>query len=304
MLFRSLFRSVSDPPTFRGALAKTPARRDPLVWLRPFADETFELLPHSGQQLYCVRHACLGEPKAVVVLAGPFGLERQTSYTTWVRWARTLAAQQFEVLHFDYRGTGESSGQFDAMTMSDWIDDLRACHGFALSDRSLPVVWVGLRMGALLAAQLFSSGMGSALLLWAPPLSAQALLTDTLRRKLASDMLEGVPGPRKSREAYIHELMSGATVEVEGFPWTSRLWTDAAQHRLLFPGESERRPWMAVQLDGRPMSAGLDASHHRSILLGKPPFWGHDPFVVPNVTELFSVSVNFVRDSVMGRGAS
>jgi pimeloyl-ACP methyl ester carboxylesterase len=304
MLIRPSNSPASDCEPRRRALVGSRARHEPLVWLRPVADETFELLPHAGQQLYCVRHACRGEPRAVVVLAGPFGLERQTSYITWVRWARLLAAEQFEVVHFDYRGMGESSGPFDAMTMSDWIDDLRICHGFALGKRSLPTVWVGLRMGALLAAELFSAGIGGAMLLWAPPASAQALLTDTLRRKLASDLLESVPGPRKSREAYIHELMSGATVDVEGFPWTQRLWTNAALHPLRLPSESERRPWMAIQLDATPPSAALDAKHHRILPVGKPPFWGHDPYVLPDLSELFCASLQFIRDTVACQEAS
>ena len=63
----------------------------------------------SGAYLYTVLHE-VPDPLARVLLVGPFASERHNSYLPWVRWARYLAAKRIEVLRYDYRGIGESTG--------------------------------------------------------------------------------------------------------------------------------------------------------------------------------------------------
>ena len=79
--------------------------------------------PVRGEHLYTVLHE-VKEPVARVLLVGAFTLERHTSYRAWVQWARYLAARQIEVLRYDYRGIGESTGSFEEMTFETWIEDV------------------------------------------------------------------------------------------------------------------------------------------------------------------------------------
>src|SRR5271166_4017319 len=76
-----------------------------------------------GAHLYTVLHS-VADPVARVLLVGPFASERQNSYGPWVRWARYLAARKIEVLRFDYRGIGESTGVFEEMTFATWCEDV------------------------------------------------------------------------------------------------------------------------------------------------------------------------------------
>src|SRR5687767_10419091 len=107
-------------------------------------------LNKGGQQRYCVVHRPSGEAKGGVLLAGPLGSERTYAYGVWVRWARALARRGFQVVRFDYRGSGESTGAFEEMSWRDWVEDGAVAAGL-LDDAGGPVIVHGLRFGALVA---------------------------------------------------------------------------------------------------------------------------------------------------------
>jgi alpha-beta hydrolase superfamily lysophospholipase len=108
-----------------------------------------------GGHLYTVLHEA-EDPVARVLLVGSFAAERHFSYQPWVRWARSLAARQIEVLRYDYRGVGESPGVFEDMTFDHWAEDVQLLAEW-LSSRSprLPLVLHGLEVGAILAGKCF-----------------------------------------------------------------------------------------------------------------------------------------------------
>lgn len=91
------------------------------------ARESAQFLGIEAGQLYSVLHAAKGRRRAGVRMCGAFGVERESSHFTHVQWARTLAAQGFEAMRFDYSGTGESSGRFEDMTISSWRQNAEFC---------------------------------------------------------------------------------------------------------------------------------------------------------------------------------
>jgi hypothetical protein len=207
-----------------------------------------------GAHLYTVLHEA-SQPLARVLLVGPFASERQNSYLPWVRWARYLAARRFEVLRYDYRGVGESLGLFEEATFNDWSNDLQLLvQWFAKREPNVPLFLHGLEVGALFASKVFQEGMGDALLLWSPCANANQALRSTLMRWVGLEQLLKPGAERRTAGDYIRQLEQGASIEVEGYQWSARLWQDSFDWQLPLDidqepsGEEHQRPVRIVKL--------------------------------------------------------
>src|SRR5690606_20757112 len=122
-----------------------------------------------------------------VLLCYPFGQEYMRAHRAFRQLAESLAAKGYHVLRFDYRGSGDSSGDMDDVSAEDWLADIATAVG-ELRDLSgvHAVTLVGLRLGALLAAvHAARAGDISRLVLWDPFASGQAFvdeITSEVRR--------------------------------------------------------------------------------------------------------------------------
>jgi alpha/beta superfamily hydrolase len=262
--------------------------------------ETPAFIARGGEQLYTVHHRAAGDARAgAIVLAGPMGLERTHAYLAWVRWARALAAAGFDVVRFDYRGVGESTGDFAAMTFDAWADDLRCAIDHAARACGASSIAVhGFRFGALLASRAFAREEAASLLMWDPPASGRALLSDVLRRKLAADYAEHAGAKRVTRESYVADLEAGRIVEVEGYPWSRALWESADRFAFELPPPDDRRRWLLVHLDARPADRfTAPAPHGASVRVPRPHFWMDSNVLKPNLSALFDASIAWLREA-------
>lgn len=225
---------------------------------KPASSEHLEVADYlriDQEQLYYVLHPTIHPLRGRVLLAGPFASERPHRYIPWVRWARYLASRGFEVMRFDYRGVGESTGKFEDFGFKAWSNDLTHCAEW-LQHRShaAPLIIHGLGMGALLGDRIFAQGIGNALLAWLPPKSAREMLYEQLKLKMSNNYV--LPSSeRKTRDQFVDELKNGETIEVEGHNWTPQLWNEAEE--FFFSGNissdsisiDSRRPRVVGNLD-------------------------------------------------------
>jgi hypothetical protein len=180
-----------------------------------------------GAHLYTVLHR-VEQPLARLLLIGPFAWERHNAYIPLVWWARYLAQRGVEVLRYDYRGIGESTGVFEELSFEHWSDDIRLLAAW-LKEQSpdVPLVLHGLEIGGLLAARASHSGIGDLLLTWSAPMNANQVLRSTLLRWVVPEQLFKYGSERTPASAYIAQLEQGSSLEVEGYQWSPKLWRDS-----------------------------------------------------------------------------
>lgn len=90
---------------------------------------------------------------AGVVLCYPFGQEYMRAHRAYRQLALLLAKKGYHVLRFDYRGTGDSSGDIEnGLTAQDWVNDVaHAIHELREIAGVNSIAVIGLRLGALIA---------------------------------------------------------------------------------------------------------------------------------------------------------
>ncbi len=121
-----------------------------------------------------------------VVLCNPFGHEAIRSHRAYRQLALLLAKNRFHTMRFDYRGTGDSSGDGEDATWQQWIEDVGTASD-ELKDMAgvSKLAWVGLRLGATIAALAAHARRGQRdldqLVLWDPVVEGRAYLDELYR---------------------------------------------------------------------------------------------------------------------------
>lgn len=255
-------------------------------------------LSQGSDQVYYVWHRPVAKPLARVFLAGSLGPEQEAMSISWVRWARFLARHGMEVLRFDYRGVGESTGDFADMDCLSWLADTKLCARW-LRERGgdSPLVLHGLGLGALLVARMFKEGTGDAQLLWSPLPSARELLYRALRWRMAADRFLRRPWTR-TRGDYVAQLEAGESVVVDGYVWSARLWHQSAELVFVEPRQesaaSKARPCRVVHLD--------EAAGPLCLRWSPPSRHSETGQLNPDLTPFFQSNLDWIRQYATGQG--
>jgi uncharacterized protein len=111
-------------------------------------DERLLWIPSGGKRMAGVLHlpAGRGRAPAVLMLHGFTGHKVET-HRLFVRTARQLAASGLIVLRFDFRGSGDSEGEFEEMTIRGEVEDALNALAFLREQRRVDTARV--RIGLL-----------------------------------------------------------------------------------------------------------------------------------------------------------
>ena len=164
-----------------------------------------------------------------VVIVPSLVEERKACHLALTETGRLLAAQGAAVLRFDPCGCGDATAAFATCSVADWVEDLRtAAHTLRQMHPQVPLIWLGVRAGALLALQAAAAADDStrpaALVLW-EPVTGPDFIRQLLQRRLVNEMV-AYGQARLGRRAIEERLAQGETVDFDGFAMSGRLYRD------------------------------------------------------------------------------
>jgi pimeloyl-ACP methyl ester carboxylesterase len=188
----------------------------------------------AGGWCFGWHHPAGGARRGVgVVLCRPFGYEAICAYRTYTMLAEGLAQDGFDVLRFDYQGTGDSSGNdTDPDRVQAWLASVAAAvHELRRVSGVSRIALGGVRLGATLAMRAAAAlGGVDALVLWAP----------CTGRAFGREL--------RAASAAREESVQGADIEALGYRYTAATLQELAE------------------LDRQPLAA---APARRALLIGR-----------------------------------
>lgn len=245
--------------------------------------ETPLLFGPVGEELFGMLHL----PDQVarpcgLVLCHPFGEEKLWAHRVYVAFAREMARRGIPALRFDYRGNGDSAGEFAASSLSTAVADTqRAIAELASRTGVSRVVLAGLRFGAIVASQVAEAREDvDALLLWAPIVDGGKYVQELLRINLTTQMAV-YREIRAERTALVEEMRAGRTVNIDGYEMSIGMHDELSAVKLHGAPKRFAGRCLIVQVDKSPQarpSADLEAlrtQYPRATLLAaqEDPFW-------------------------------
>lgn len=127
---------------------------------------------NEGLTLYGMFHFCQEGPHPCVVFCHGFTGTRIEAHRIFVKCARAICEAGIAALRFDFRGSGESDGRFEDMTIPGEISDALAALRFAQAQPEVApdrIGLLGLSLGGCVAACAAARHSDlKALCLWAP----------------------------------------------------------------------------------------------------------------------------------------
>jgi exosortase A-associated hydrolase 2 len=175
-------------------------------------------LPVDPGQRFCILSTPAGAARRAVVYIHPFAEEMNKARRMAALQARQLAAEGCVVLQIDLLGCGDSSGEFSEARWHAWKHDAQTAVRWISRRYPVPVTLWGLRLGAMLAADVAQdASLGiEHLILWQPVSNGGQFLSQFVRLRLASEMLASGAATTALHEL-TEELRRGSMLEIAGY---------------------------------------------------------------------------------------
>jgi dipeptidyl aminopeptidase/acylaminoacyl peptidase len=146
--------------------------------------ETPVVFECKGQQIVGMLHLPDGRGRVPgVLLLHGFAGTKSEAHRLFVKLARKLTAHGLAVLRFDFRGSGDSAGEFEELTIRSQVNDAVEAFRFLTRHKRINprrLALVGLSMGGAIAAHLVGRERGrvKTLVLLAPVAEGSGILDE------------------------------------------------------------------------------------------------------------------------------
>ncbi|MES9939887.1 MAG: alpha/beta hydrolase [Candidatus Thiodiazotropha sp. 6PLUC1] len=183
-------------------------------------NEKLTLLEKDGERIFTVEHHPQeSKPERAYIFVHPFAEEKLWSHRVYVSTARAFCDKGVFVARFDFRGHGDSDGEFLDSSLEGHISDLNSVidHVKSICPSATTIGLLGLRLGGTIAVITAESRDDiDELILWDPVLSGDRYMQEILRSNLAAQM--AVKGKVEiTRDDLIEQMKSGQPINIEGY---------------------------------------------------------------------------------------
>jgi exosortase A-associated hydrolase 2 len=261
---------------------------------------------HDDERLYAVHFKGI-EDKGAVLMLQPFGDEAIKARRVLFDLAMTLSHRGVDVLLVDYCGTGNSSGDFETVSLDTLKRDVGiAIEAFQQRTSKQNFILLGLRLGATLASLVAEeSSRVSQLILLDPVVAPLEFIRDSLRANLATQMMIFGKVLYK-RDVLEQRILEGESVDVFGFPMTKMFYEscsalDLREHIRNFRGDVRIVPVssMSKARVGKDLSALREAYEKAGATcdispVKERPFWTELKEYYASAKQLADVTVTAV----------
>jgi exosortase A-associated hydrolase 2 len=269
-------------------------------------NEIISFIDSQGERLFTVEHRPDGsEPTKAYLFIHPFIEEKLWSHRVYVTTARALCEKGMLVTRFDFRGYGDSEGEFLDLRLEKHYQDIDAIiTNIKENHPSVTTIGLfGLRLGGTLAAMVAAMRDDiDEIILWDPVLDGGRYMQEILRSNLAAQM--AVKGKVEiTRDDLIEQMKSGDPINTEGYYLTYSYFQDLSNIALFSLHFSEKLKCCLLQVVKNPKQP-INKQYQKFIerfsrdpLLDKAheePFWKEIKTFYNKAENLLTLTLNWL----------
>lgn len=227
--------------------ARSATRTDTVTRIR----EDAAFITAGEDELFCVVYRPASTPRGGIVICSSILAEHLTLYRTEVEAARAFTADGFAVIRFHYRGTGNSRGSPEAMTLDSMLDDASvAADVLADATDARSIAFCGARWGAMVAGLAARRSPHIPIAMWEPALDGSRFLGETLRAQQMISIASGTRSMMTMGQA-MQDMRTAGYADVLGFPIHLRLYESTVGRSLAEVADGPPRPILLIQVSHR-----------------------------------------------------
>ncbi len=260
----------------------------------------------SNTRLFGVIHAPENDnaKKTGIVLVAPFAEEKLWSLRVFVNMARLLASRGYHVMRFDHSGHGDSEKDHGDISFKDILSDTtRACEVLKEKTGLEKTGFIGLRLGATVAAYAGEASATSFIVMWEPVINGSTYLQQCLRSNVASQMMI-YRQVLRTREKLMEDVENGMAVNIDGYLVSSSLFKGIADMNMPGLENTGNIPFLiaGISKTGRENTEYKDFylkycpknPHSSFITLKEEPFWAESKIYFQKPSELMDSTINWI----------